>query len=179
MSLPQFRYHPDPLRTGSIIVSQQPCRRCEQARGYVYTGPVYSEHDLDDAICPWCIADGSAATLFDALFIDEEALSTDAPERVYEELCRRTPGYNSWQAESWPVCCDDATALVNSAGITELRRDFPGWEGALLNYIVYEMQISGRAALNLMESLDRDAGPTAYLFECLHCRRQHFHVDQK
>ncbi len=178
MQLPHFRYHPDPVRSGSIAASPNTCRRCGQARGYIYHGPVYSEHDLDDAFCPWCIADGSAAETFNASFVDEEALSTDASEAIYEELCRHTPGYNSWQSEQWPMCCDDATAFLAVVGLTELRRDFREWEGSLLNHILYEMKISGRAGLNLLESLHKDVGPTAYLFECLHCRRQHFHVDQ-
>ena len=178
MQLPHFRYHPDPVRSGSIAASPKTCRRCGQARGYIYLGPVYSEHDLDDAFCPWCIADGSAAETFNASFVDEEALSTDASEAIYEELCRHTPGYNSWQSEQWPMCCDDATAFLAVVGLTELRRDFREWEGSLLNHILYEMKISGRAGLNLLESLHKDVGPTAYLFECLHCRRQHFHVDQ-
>lgn len=177
MTLPQFRYHPDPLRSGSIEVSQTECRCCGRPRGYIYTGPVYAEEELDEAICPWCIADGSAAKQFEAQFVDEEALSTDASEDVYEELSRRTPGYNSWQNEQWPVCCEDATAFLGAVGIAELRRDFREWEGAMLNHILYEMKISGRAALNMLESLHKDKGPTAYLFECLHCRRQHFHVD--
>ena len=60
--LPVFLYHPDPIATGSIQPSATPCKVCGQARGYIYTGPVYTEirNRLDDAICPWCIADGSA-----------------------------------------------------------------------------------------------------------------------
>lgn len=47
-----------------------------------------------------------------------------------------------------------------------------------VNHILYEMKISGRAATNLLESLHLDVGPTAYLFECLHCRRPRFHIDE-
>ncbi len=178
MKLPHFRYHPDPVRTGSVAESANVCRRCRQARGFIYRGPVYAEQDLDDAICPWCIADGSAAAAFDATFVDEEGISTDATEAIYDELCRRTPGFNSWQKEQWPMCCEDATAFLAPVGLTELRRDFREREGALLNYIRFEMKITGRAAIDLLESLHLDVGPTAYLFECLHCRRPHFHIDQ-
>jgi uncharacterized protein CbrC (UPF0167 family) len=45
--LPSFRYHPDPIGTGSIAESGEACRCCHQARGYMYTGPVYAEEELD------------------------------------------------------------------------------------------------------------------------------------
>lgn len=178
MTLPRFRYHPDPVASGSVAASPNVCQCCGAARGYIYRGPVYAEQELEDAICPWCIADGTAAAKFDAQFLDEEALDTEASQEIYDELCRRTPGYNSWQSEQWPMCCNDATAFLAPVGLTELRRDFREREGPLLSHILYEMKISGRAGPNLLESLHRDAGPTAYLFECLHCRRPHFHVDQ-
>jgi hypothetical protein len=31
---------------------------------------VYAEAELDDQLCPWCIADGRAAAKFDAQFTD-------------------------------------------------------------------------------------------------------------
>ncbi|WP_274521918.1 CbrC family protein [Burkholderia pyrrocinia] len=37
-SLPAFRYHPDPLATGSVIRSDARCVCCGDARGYVYAG---------------------------------------------------------------------------------------------------------------------------------------------
>ncbi|WP_264169817.1 CbrC family protein [Burkholderia cepacia] len=42
MSLPAFRYHPDPLATGSVIRSDARCVCCGDARGYVYAGPVHA-----------------------------------------------------------------------------------------------------------------------------------------
>lgn len=46
------------------------CQGCGKARGFVYVGPVYSVEELNDALCPWCIADGSAAEAFGASFTD-------------------------------------------------------------------------------------------------------------
>jgi uncharacterized protein CbrC (UPF0167 family) len=34
----------------------------------------YAIEELEDAFCPWCIADGSAAEQFDAEFVDPEAI---------------------------------------------------------------------------------------------------------
>lgn len=178
MTLPVFRYHPDPIRSGSIEPSTEPCRCCGQARGYLYTGPVYAEEDLDDAICPWCILNGSANAKYDASFVDVEAFDGEVPDAVMEEVCFRTPGYSSFQAEQWPVCCDDATAFLAPVGYAELQGEYREFEGSVLNHIIYDIGVSGGAATKLLESLNRDNGPTAYLFRCLKCGGHHVHVDQ-
>jgi uncharacterized protein CbrC (UPF0167 family) len=176
MALPAFRYHPNPVASGSLVESQKACRCCGKPRGYLYTGPVYCEEDLDDALCPWCIADGSAQTKFGATFVDSEAFPGDAPDQAMDEIVERTPGFNSWQSERWPCCCGDTAAFLRPAGIQELREQ-QELEGFALSHIIYEMGISGGAAKRLLESLHRDTGPTAYLFQCLHCRQYLFHVD--
>jgi len=60
MDLPVFRYHPDPIASGSVVASAAECVCCGEARGFIYTGPAYCEAELEEALCPWCIADGSA-----------------------------------------------------------------------------------------------------------------------
>src|SRR5215831_19917718 len=88
--LPTFRYHPDPIATGSVKQSDKECRSCEQARGYIYTASVYAEDDLDEQICPWCIADGSAAEKFDATFCDASPLaSAGLKKEIVDEVTRR------------------------------------------------------------------------------------------
>ncbi|MCF3998784.1 CbrC family protein, partial [Pseudomonas aeruginosa] len=46
LPLPHFRYHPEPLASGSIETSAATCQCCGKARGYVYTGSPYSRHEL-------------------------------------------------------------------------------------------------------------------------------------
>ena len=178
MNLPAFRYHPDPLASGSVIEAKTVCKCCHQARGYVYTGPAYSEEELGDALCPWCIADGSAHANFDVTFVDSEAFTDTIAETIQADVVERTPGYNAWQGERWPVCCGDATAFIQPAGSKELRDRFREQESALQSHISHGMKISGDAASRLMASLDRVAGPTVFLFRCLRCERVHFHLDQ-
>lgn len=177
MTVPAFRYHPDPVASGSCRASTGTCCCCGQARGYVYTGPVYSEDDLDGALCPWCIADGSAHDTYDATFVDEEAFPDSAPESAVREIVERTPGFATWQSERWPCCCGDAAAFLMPAGSAELR-SHSGLEGFALNHILYELGISGTAALRLVDSLHRDRGPTAYVFQCLACSQYLFHIDR-
>src|SRR5262245_9382248 len=121
MGLPVFKYHPNPLRSGSIQESAEMCRCCGEARGYIYAGPVYAQENLDESICPWCIADGRAHDKFDAAFVDEAALPDDLPEDMIEELVQRTPGYAAWQSEQWFACCDDAMRFLEPVGVMELR----------------------------------------------------------
>jgi len=178
MALPDFRYHPDPIRSGSIVASPEICLSCGRPRGYLSDAPVYTEAALEGGLCPWCIADGSAHRQFGATFVDSEAFAESTPEAAVEEIMQRTPGYSAWQSERWPSCCGDATAFLMPAGIKELREHFREWEGAVLNHIIYDMGISGGAATRLLGSLDRNAGPTVYLFRCLGCEEPHFHIDQ-
>ena len=168
--LPAFRYHPDPLATGSIIPSPAACRRCGQARGYIYTGPVYAIEELEDAFCPWCIADGSAAGQFDAEFVDPEAIGgygtwDPVSGEVTEEVSRRTPGFNGWQQERWWTHCGDAAEFLGVAGHSELESRWP----AAIPAIRVESELEGADWDDYFRSLDRDQGPTAYIFRCRGC----------
>jgi uncharacterized protein CbrC (UPF0167 family) len=125
--LPDFPYHPDPQATGSIERSSTHCIACGQARGYVYTGPVFSvNHELlDDAVCPWCIADGSAAERFDAQYTGVgDELPADVSDSVIIAVTQRTPGFSGWQQEHWLYHCGDGAAFVGTteaAGETAYR----------------------------------------------------------
>lgn len=176
-SLPVFRYHPDPIDTGSITPSDATCVVCDERRGFVYAGPVYAEEDFDDTICPWCLANGSAHKTLGAMFVDTEAFAVDTPEHVIAEISERTPGYSAWQAEEWPSCCGDAAAFIGPFGIAELRQQHRHLEGFVLRQIIHGLGISGGTATRMLESLRRDASPTVYLFKCLHCNEPLVHVD--
>ena len=177
MVLPSFRYHPDPITSGSIVPSEDGCRCCGKPRGFLYTGPVYADDEIVDEICPWCIADGSAHRRFDATFVDPAVFSDDVPAPVVDLISQQTPGYNAWQSEEWPSCCGDATAFIAPFGIAELRAYDYRLEGLLMPYIVHTMGVSGGAATRLLNSLDRERGPTVYLFRCLACEAPRFHID--
>lgn len=172
--LPCFRYHPDPLATGAVVASDKACICCNQARGYIYVGPVYSTTDLDESLCPWCIADGSAATKLDASFADSYSLhQAGVPDEVIEEVSLRTPGYVSWQQEYWLSHCNDACEFHGDASIKdvetvsqetkrcwleEYKQDEAGWKLATEGY-----QPGGDSAL--------------YKFVCRHCGKVLFGWD--
>jgi uncharacterized protein len=112
VELPRFTYHPDPRATGFVVESDAICLACGAARGYIYTGPVFAVEELVEAICPWCIADGTAAERFDAEFTDVGSyVPEDVPPEVLEEIARRTPGFSGWQQEHWLYHCGDGAAF--------------------------------------------------------------------
>jgi hypothetical protein len=177
MNLPTFRYHPDPIASGSIVASDAECLCCNAQRGFIYAGPTYCEAELEEALCPWCIADGSAHEKFDASFTDEARFPADIPRDVIEEIAFRTPGFCGWQQEKWLTCCSDAATFLEPAGRTEIRARYPQLEGTLMMYVVHELGISGGAAKRFLEALNRDQGPTAYVFACRHCDNKPAYVD--
>jgi uncharacterized protein CbrC (UPF0167 family) len=123
---PEFPYHPDPLTTGSIVPSGLPCALCGHRYGFVYTGPVFAADDfVDGPLCPWCIADGSAALRLRIEFTDVgEDVPDDVPGRALDEITERTPGFNGWQQEHWLYHCADGAAFAGTtkaAGETAYR----------------------------------------------------------
>ncbi|ABF40105.1 conserved hypothetical protein [Candidatus Koribacter versatilis Ellin345] len=178
MPLPNFRYHPDPVKSGNLVVSEETCVCCDKKRGYIYTVSVYAESDdLENALCPWCIADGSAHRKFDASFVDDPGLADEIPNSARQEILYRTLGFAGWQSEQWLACCDDAMAFLEPVGIVEVRRDYPKLEGTLMHEIVHEWERSGGAANELLNSLHREHGPTANAFRCLHCGEHKAYID--
>lgn len=124
-SLPQFRYHPDPVKTGAIKASPAACVACGQNRGWIYALPIYTAEDVGGGICPWCIADGSAAAKFDATFVDDASIVGEAPQKVVEEITLRTPSYHSWQGEAWLCHCNDACEAHGDATVEDLKQATP------------------------------------------------------
>lgn len=172
MSLPTFRYHPDPLASGAIVPSDTECECCGEARGYIYTGPTFCDEDLVDCLCPWCIADGSAHEEFQAEFTDASAIGGEdqedpLPDSVIEEVAYQTPGFSGCQQEHWLTCCGDAAAYLGNAGHTELENKWP----EAIPAVKATSGTSGAAWDRYFASLDLLSGPTAYVFQCLHCHR--------
>lgn len=179
MDLPSFRYHADPVRSGSVIASEKKCVCCNEARGYIYTASVYSRKELGESLCPWCIADGSAHKKFKARLYDTEAMAEEIPDAAAKEIEERTPGFSSWQSPTWPACCGDAATFLEPVGIKEIQHDYreDNVEMVVLNHIIYNLGMSGGAATRLLNSLNRDGGPTAYLWKCAKCNRHHVQID--
>jgi uncharacterized protein CbrC (UPF0167 family) len=177
--LPVFKYHPDPIATGVVEASDNPCLGCNRIRDYIYTGPVDSEkfHYLSHSLCPWCIADGTAARLFKAEF-NNTGMTEGISAEVRAEIEGRTPGYIAWQEAHWLACCNDAAAFLGLAGAKELRDQFPEAIRAVKQHLEEDYDLSGPDLEEFFHALKKDDMPTAYVFRCLHCKKYHAYVDQ-
>lgn len=170
--LPTFRYHPDPLATGAFERLARACRCCGLERGWSYVHGTAGAVDLHDSVCPWCIADGSAAERFEVVFTD---LGNGVPTElvgphiaaVVDEIERRTPGFSGWQAERWLFHCGDAAAFLGPVGWEDLE-DHPDAVAALREE-VSGWGLDADDVDAVVGSLDVDGAATAYLFRCLHC----------
>jgi uncharacterized protein len=169
-NLPVFTYHPDPIATGSVTASDAICDCCGKARGFIYTGTVYTEDEVED-VCPWCIADGTAHTKFDASFTDESGIGgygdwDSVSKAVIETVAYRTPGFASWQEGRWWTHCNDAAEFIGPAGRKELQA-----LGAQAITAIRESAglPEGREWDTLFSALHKEKGPTAYLFRCRKC----------
>lgn len=171
--LPTFRYHPDPIGTGSIEPSEVVCVVCSKARGFIYTAEVHSQAEIRSKVCPWCIADGSAHDRFDAEFADEPYVGgrnwSSVPPAIARIVVTRTPSFIPWQHVYWFACCNDAAAFLGRAGHAEIVAQFAGVEASLRQ----EMDMDGPEYdadwTEYFATLNKDDSPTAYVFRCLHC----------
>jgi uncharacterized protein len=170
VALPTFKYHPDPIETGSIVESDAKCECCGQVRGYIYTGPVYAIGEYNNCICPWCIADGTAHQKLGASFTDEDGIGgygdwSPVSEHIVYEVARRTPGFSGWQQERWWTHCGDAAQFLGPAGKKEL---ISLGEKAVVA-IKESTGLDGTEWEHFFGALDKDGSPTAYVFRCSMC----------
>lgn len=173
MDLPVFKYHPNPVATGSFEACDAHCGCCGEARGYLYRASFYCAGEHPD-LCPWCIADGAAANKWNGMFSDSCPLSeADVPASIIEEVCQRTPGYSSWQQERWETHCGEACAFYGDAPVAEVKAlcgealdDFLRREG--LDETVWSM---------IQRHYQPGGSPCIFKFVCLHCDTVIFQVD--
>lgn len=171
VDLPVFRYHPDPVATGSAVSTEAACDLCGIQRGIRYAGPVYGRQL--DVLCLHCIASGEAAerlgitAVGPAMFSDAIDVPDDVPSDVVNEVTMRTPGFSGWQQEGWRYHCADVAAFLGPAGYAELVPH----PDALASLREHCHRLGWRAEQidRFLPSLDKHGEPTAYLFRCLHC----------
>ncbi len=172
--LPIFPYHPDPVATGAVAKSDAACRACGKARGFIYTGPVYCRESLADALCPWCIADGTAEAKFGARFSDDYPLrSAGLPAAIIEVVTRRTPGYVSWQGDIWLTHCNDACEFHGDLPAERLSSMDPDAKEELS----HEHGLTDENWRDIAAHYSPAGQPAIYVFRCRHCGGERYHMD--
>lgn len=173
MDLPKFKYHPNPLATGSIQPSEVTCECCGKARGYIYSSVLYAEEEVE-SVCPWCISDGSAASNYGGSFVDDYPLRRSGlPEEVIFEVCERTPGYNSWQQEQWQSHCNDACEFHGDAE----KSDLESLSGSKLDEFLRKELIEPDFWEQILEGYVKGGSPAVYNFRCRKCHEFIYSMD--
>ena len=153
--LPVFKYHPDPVATESIRRSPNACPVCLRRRGWEYVTSPYGTEELDH-LCPWCIADGSAARR-GAEFTDPHPLiEAGLDDGIIAKVTERTPGFPTFQQEEWQVCCDDACAFIGALSPDQIH--------ALPASMKEDNELTDEWVAHLDET-----DFTVFGFRCLHC----------
>jgi len=173
MDLPKFKFHPNPLATGAIAESNEVCECCEKARGYIYKASFYSTEDVE-SICPWCIADGSAARKYEGSFSDEYPLiSAGVSKESIEEVCQRTPGYNSWQQEVWQCHCGEPCEFHGDAE----KQDIEELSGFKLETFLSSNMVKPEYWVGILKRYEKAGNPAVYKFKCVKCGEFIFSMD--
>lgn len=168
--LPFFKYHPDPLETGSFEEGEEKiCPCCGNKSKVYYSSFPYCSENVE-YICPTCISNGEAARKFDAEFVQNAEWHGELDMEKNDELFHRTPGYMSWQGEYWLSCCNDYCAYMGTVGTRELKAMDIADE-------VIEEYVQRGAFEDIGEYLVKDGPMCGYLFKCLHCGKYHLWVD--
>jgi uncharacterized protein len=173
IELPVFKYHPDPVATGAIKSSDAICECCGQARGFVYASQLYCAERVK-AVCPWCIADGSAAKKFNGIFCDDLPLvEAGLADEIIDEVSHRTPCFNSWQQQVWLSCCNDAcefhgdvsAAELGTMDIDALTRAFGGKRATASQFEDFKKRYKP------------GGNPAIYKWVCRHCGNVQHYAD--
>ncbi|QFZ18893.1 CbrC family protein [Saccharothrix syringae] len=179
-SPPTFRFSPNAYALGFIVAEPVHCSCCDRDRDWRYRGSFYTATP-DVRLCPWCIADGSAATRFDGEFSDRSGIDgfrvepggTPAVDPdAAEEVATRTPSYPSWQQEQWRVHCGLPCAFIGFAGADDLPLLLP--DPVLADDVDGGTGFPGEV---LRAHLSREGDLSGYLFRCLTCGAHRLHVD--
>lgn len=183
-SFPKFRYFPDPIAAGSVVKSDVICICCNKSRGFIYKHRPCAQGNYRAKICPWCIADGSAAEFIGGKFSTEIGLGGEreqwdsVPEAVSVEVTRRTPGFPTLQNDQWYTHCGDAAEFLGI--VTKQALEARGGQA----FIDFRESLSDEASeyglesnSDLIDMIDEGGDGQGYLFRCLHCGKYGGFVD--
>lgn len=175
-----FRFSPNAYELGLFEVEDGICQSCGFRRSMRYTSSFYSREDVS-YICPWCVADGTAARVFDGEFTDRASIDGVPHDRTMpitvdeveaEEVATRTPSFPSWQQEEWRSHCGRPCAFLGDIGSSDLA--------PYLEEPDFLADVNGGLGWNpdLIRTRLRAAGDLAgYLFRCMTCGAHRLHVD--
>lgn len=183
---PSFTYQPLAYapQLGIFEDSELECACCGRARGWIYSGSIYSIHDVV-RVCPWCIADGSAHRRWDASFCQDiedssyqpNALQVVLAEEVVDQVLHRTPGYTSWQGAIWKTHCDDVCEFHGDISTDDLCALPPEAEQLFRRENSWALPEQMTLQAFTQKRYTPKGDMSIYKFICRHCGIVRLHVD--
>ena len=175
-NLPKFKYHPN-LYSLDIVTFEKGVCQCCQKEVDAFITSMYSPEEIE-CICLECVKSGEAAEKFEGDFIDSfESRIND--ENKIEELCKKTPGYYSWQGENWLVCCDDFCEFIGYTNTEELNE--LGITDVVFKDYIEKNDNSDEDYSKKLEyykdNLKKGGFMSGYLFRCSHCGKYRLDID--
>jgi hypothetical protein len=108
------------------------------------------------------------------MFSDDRPLvQAGVPDEVIKEVTTRTPGYNSWQQETWLCCCNDACEFHGDSPAEELF----GLRGDALGEILSDWGWKESNWQQFIRNYQPGGNPAVYKFACRHCGKLKYGVD--
>ena len=173
--LPHFKYHPDPIKTGTFKTDEVVrCNCCGKKTDIYYS--FYSDAKSKRVnVSPDCVHNGNAYATFgddiNNIRYGEECADFMDKSKI-EELTRCTPGYIFMQDGEWLYHCGDFCAFIGCVGWNDIEQ--MGIADEIKTYI-YETYFS--KAEKIIDSLINSYTVTLYLFRCLHCGKYLLNYD--
>jgi uncharacterized protein CbrC (UPF0167 family) len=144
---------------------------CQRRRGWAYKTVHYGEYvaalqrgELLE-VCPWCIADGSAAAQGISFADGTPRIKAGIPEEIVREVTERTPSSPEFHQSAWQACCNDACAYLGLLSAAQIAGFF---ETGQVNLPSFLEGVRDRDtvfhALHMVEDSRAFWG-----FRCLHC----------
>lgn len=161
--LPHFTYITDAYARTVFLKNTITCDCCRQESRYHYDGPFYTAAEGEIALCPWCIHDGSAAAKYDASFNDLYGKSL--AEAVVTAVCEQTPGYSSWQDQTWATHCRDACVYHGEA----TAQDVAGANEQSRQQWMRDYGQDAESWAHFMDGYQPGGDQGVYKFCCRHC----------
>lgn len=201
--IPNFKYHPDPLKTKNAEEKNFQCICCDKEKNITYVAGIYTSLDVDrEELCLDCIYDGSAARKFDATFtilpysIEEKIFNEDPETKEYkyfyqdikqndleiskedlEEFHERTPGYISWQEQIWLTHCRNICSFHGDFDPIELQQVYQDEENK--SYLKESLGCNDQELNEIIFAYNpkKSTQPSFYKFKCLACKKVLAHTD--
>ena len=174
-----FPYFAPQALDAVMAQTDAPCECCGAQPGELYKGPFYAIDEIE-YLCLDCIASGRAAARFGGSFNDvgkvwevycdfDREAGAVTPE-VLTQVRERTPGYESWQGNTWLFHCGDGGVFHGDATEADIAQASP----ASREHFERNFEMPWN---EVVEGFAPGGHDGIYHFKCRHCGLEMFHWD--